>query len=127
MVCHECARVRLFRTGVPREDSDLDLPIEAGRQTPPWFPGGLLFDLEDELGRSVDVAEAQTLHPLYRGACASRGDSGRIGSKIETMAIVEIPETLPTPTEDPVYPAAVERVKAAVRELQDKGIIDGQA
>ena len=31
-----------------------------------------------------------------------------------------------TPTEDPHYPAAVERVKAAVRELQEKGIIDAQ-
>jgi uncharacterized protein len=43
-----------------------NLPIEAGPQTPPWFPGGLLADLEDALGRRVDVAEAQTLHPLIR-------------------------------------------------------------
>jgi hypothetical protein len=49
-----------------------------------------------------------------------------IGSKIEMMATVEISNTNQTPTEDPHYPAAVERVKAAVRELQAKGIIDGQ-
>jgi|GEM_PF-3580753 hypothetical protein len=42
------------------------------------------------------------------------------------MATVEIPKTIQTPTEDPHYAAAVERVKAAVRELQEKGIIDGQ-
>ena len=34
-----------FARGEAREDSDLDLLIEAGPQTPPWFPGGLLVDL----------------------------------------------------------------------------------
>ena len=52
--------------GEARKDSDLDLLIEAGPQTPPWFPGGLLVDLEEELGRKVDVAEEKTLHPLIR-------------------------------------------------------------
>jgi hypothetical protein len=42
------------------------------------------------------------------------------------MATVELPKTTQMPTEDPQYPAAVERVKAAVRDLQQKGIIDGQ-
>jgi hypothetical protein len=42
------------------------------------------------------------------------------------VATVEIPKTNQTPTKDPQYPAAVERVKAAVRELQEKGIIDAQ-
>ena len=42
------------------------------------------------------------------------------------MATVQIPKTNQTPTEDPHYPAAVDRVKAAVRELQEKGIIDPQ-
>jgi hypothetical protein len=53
------------------------------------------------------------------------GQTRGIGSKIEAMATVEIPKTIQTPTEDPHYAAAVERVKAAVRELQGKGIIDG--
>jgi len=49
------------------DDPDVSvLLIEAGPQTPPWFPGGLLVDLEDELGRRVDVAEESTLHPLIR-------------------------------------------------------------
>jgi len=55
-----------FARGEAREDSDLDLLIEAGPQTPPWFPGGLLVDLEDELGRRVDIAEERALHPLVR-------------------------------------------------------------
>jgi hypothetical protein len=42
------------------------------------------------------------------------------------MAATEVPNTTQTPTEDPHYPAAVERVKAAVRELQQKGILDDQ-
>jgi hypothetical protein len=42
------------------------------------------------------------------------------------MAKVEIPKTIQTPTEDPQYPAAVDRVKAAVRDLQNKGIIDNE-
>ena len=42
------------------------------------------------------------------------------------MATVEIPKPNQTPTDDPYYPAAVERIKAAVRELQAKGIIDAQ-
>ena len=49
---HGVERVRVFGSfarGEASEDSDLDLLIEAGPRTPPWFPGGLLFDLEEEL------------------------------------------------------------------------------
>ena len=66
---HGVARVRVFGSfarGEAGEDSDLDLLIEAGPRTPPWFPGGLLVDLEEELGRRVDIAEESTLHPLIR-------------------------------------------------------------
>ncbi len=66
---HGVRRVRAFGSfarGDAREDSDLDLLIDAGPHTPPWFPGGLLIDLEEELGRRVDVAEESTLHPLIR-------------------------------------------------------------
>ena len=42
------------------------------------------------------------------------------------MATVEVPKTNQTPTEDPHYPAAVERVKEVVHELREKGIIDAQ-
>ena len=41
-----------------------------------------------------------------------------------SVATIEIPKINQDPTDDPYFPAAVERVKAAVRDLQDKGIID---
>jgi predicted nucleotidyltransferase len=66
---HGVQRVRVFGSfarGDARADSDIDLLIEAGPRTPPWFPGGLLVDLEEELGRRVDIAEENTLHPLIR-------------------------------------------------------------
>ena len=66
---HGVRRVRVFGSfarGEARPDSDLDLLIDAGPRTPPWFPGGLLMDLEEELGRKVDIAEESALHPLVR-------------------------------------------------------------
>lgn len=66
---HGVQSVRVFGSfarGEAREDSDLDLLIEAGPRTPPWFPGGLVADLECELGRKVDIAEESALHPLIR-------------------------------------------------------------
>ncbi len=66
---HGVKNIRVFGSfarGEARGDSDLDLLIDAGSQTTSWFPGGLLADLEDELGRRVDLAEEQGLHPLIR-------------------------------------------------------------
>jgi hypothetical protein len=42
------------------------------------------------------------------------------------VATVQAPKANQTPTEDSHYLAATERIKAAVRELQEKGIIDAQ-
>ncbi len=55
-----------FARNEAREDSDLDLLIEAGPTRTPFFPGGLLADLEDELGRRVDVVEENGLHRVIR-------------------------------------------------------------
>jgi len=55
-----------FARGDASAASDVDLLIEAGPRTPPWFPGGLLADLEEELGRKVDIAEEASLNPLIR-------------------------------------------------------------
>jgi len=66
---HGVRRVRVFGSfarGDAEENSDLDLLIEAGPVTPPWFPGGLLVDLQDVVGRRVDIAEESTLHPMIR-------------------------------------------------------------
>ena len=66
---HGVRSVRVFGSfarGDAGPDSDLDLLVEAGPLTPAWFPGGLLVDLEDALGRKVDIAEETALHPLLR-------------------------------------------------------------
>jgi len=55
-----------FARGEARDESDLDLLIEAGPNTTPFFPGGLVADLEEALGRKVDVIEEQGLHRLLR-------------------------------------------------------------
>src|SRR5674476_1199121 len=60
---HGVERVRVFGSfarGDGSLDSDVDLLIETGPRTPPWFPGGLLVELEEELGRRVDIAEEST-------------------------------------------------------------------
>ena len=66
---HGVTRVRVFgpfARGEARDNSDLDLLIEAEGRTSPWFPGGLIVDLEEELGRKVDIAEEAALDPLIR-------------------------------------------------------------
>ena len=66
---HGARNVRVFGSfarGDAGPDSDVDLLIDAGPQTSPWFPGGLVADLEDLLGRRVDVVEPAALHHLLR-------------------------------------------------------------
>ncbi len=66
---HGVTSVRVFGSfarGEAREDSDLDLLIEAGPRRTPFFPGGFLADLEDALGRHVDVVEESGLHWVIR-------------------------------------------------------------
>jgi len=66
---HGVTSIRVFGSfarGEARQDSDLDLLIEAGPNRTPFFPGGFLADLEEELGRRVDVATQSGLHPLIR-------------------------------------------------------------
>lgn len=62
---HGVGRVRVFGSvarGEARDDSDVDFLIEVNAPTPPWFPGGLVADLEELLGRHVDVVEPEALH-----------------------------------------------------------------
>jgi predicted nucleotidyltransferase len=66
---HGARSVRLFGSfarGQTRPDSDVDLLIEAGPRTTPWFPGGLVADLEELLQRRVDVVEPRALYPRLR-------------------------------------------------------------
>jgi predicted nucleotidyltransferase len=47
-------------------ESDVDFLIEIGDDTPPWFPGGLIADLEELLGRHVDVAAPSWLNEIIK-------------------------------------------------------------
>lgn len=66
---HGALNVRVFGSVVRREAqdrSDIDLLIDAAPMTSPWFPAGLVLELEALLGRSVDVVTEKTLHWYIR-------------------------------------------------------------
>jgi len=55
-----------FARGQESLESDVDFLIKVSTETSPWFPGGLIADLEELLGRRVDVVEDKVLNPLIR-------------------------------------------------------------
>ena len=62
---HGAFNVRVFGSvarGEATIDSDVDFLIDYDRsRRSAWFPAGLILDLEDLLGRSVDVATVDML------------------------------------------------------------------
>jgi uncharacterized protein len=66
---HGVTGVRVFGSmarGDAGPDSDVDLLIEVGPDPSPWFPGGLVADLEELLGRRVQVVTERSLDDLLR-------------------------------------------------------------
>jgi hypothetical protein len=67
---HGAFNVRVFGSVVRGEDtpdSDIDLLIDYDpEKVTPWFPGGLLMDLQDLLGRRVDVLTEKGISPLIQ-------------------------------------------------------------
>ena len=66
---HGAVNLRLFGSAARGEagpDSDVDLLIDVREPVSPWFPGGLIADLEELLGRRVDVVEEAALRPILR-------------------------------------------------------------
>ncbi len=66
---HGVTEVRVFGSmarGDAGPDSDVDLLIEVGPEPSPWFPGGLVAELEDLLGRRVQVVTERGLDDLIR-------------------------------------------------------------
>ncbi|MBK5257655.1 MAG: nucleotidyltransferase family protein [Vicinamibacteria bacterium] len=66
---HGVTRVRVFGS-MARGDavlkSDVDLLVDVGPNPSPWFPGGLVADLEELLGRPVQVITERGLDTLLR-------------------------------------------------------------
>ena len=52
--------------GEARPDSDIDLLIEKGPTTSSWFPAGLVLELEEMLGRRVEIVTEKALNPYLR-------------------------------------------------------------
>ena len=66
---HGVHNVRIFGSvarGEAGPDSDVDLLVDAGPDTTPFFPGGLVADLEALLGRRIDVVEPEGLYLFVR-------------------------------------------------------------
>ena len=66
---HGVGQVRVFGSvarGEATENSDLDLLIDVTGPTTPWFPGGLVTELEALLGCRVDVVETNALRKELR-------------------------------------------------------------
>lgn len=66
---HGVTGVRVFGSmarGDAGPQSDVDLLVEVGPDPSPWFPGGLVVELEELLGRRVQVITERGLDDLLR-------------------------------------------------------------
>ena len=75
---HGVKRIAVFGSVVrndARDDSDIDFLVETGPRTSPWFPAGFVLDLEELLGRKVDVVTEKALHWYIRDCVLSEASS----------------------------------------------------
>ncbi len=66
---HGARHVRVFGSAARGEataQSDIDLLVDKGTETSPWFPAGLILELEEVLDRKVDVVTEKGLAPYLR-------------------------------------------------------------
>jgi predicted nucleotidyltransferase len=66
---HGAYNIRIFGSVVRDEagpDSDIDFLIDAGPTTSSWFPAGLILDLQEILGRPVEIVTEKALNPYIR-------------------------------------------------------------
>jgi uncharacterized protein len=74
-VRHGARNVRLFGSVVRGEaqlNSDIDLLVDLGESLSPWFPVGLIQDLEALLGHKVDIVTEKSLHYFIRDRILSK-------------------------------------------------------
>ncbi len=66
---HGAKNVRVFGSTVRGEDSpdsDVDLLVDVEATTSSWFPAGLVLDLEEVVGRPVEIVTEKGLNPLIK-------------------------------------------------------------
>jgi len=66
---HGAKNVRVFGSVARQEagpSSDIDFLVDLGPNRSSFFPGGLVADLEDLLGRHVDIMTEKALHWYIR-------------------------------------------------------------
>jgi hypothetical protein len=66
---HGAHNVRLIGSlarGEAGPESDVDFLVDVGPEHSPWFPAGLILDLEELLGHDVDVVTERALHWYVR-------------------------------------------------------------
>ena len=66
---HGVLRIRVFGSvarGDAGPDSDVDFLVQTGPTTSSWFPAGLILDLEELLGRRVEVVTETALNADLR-------------------------------------------------------------
>ena len=71
---HGVTSVRVFGSvarGEESPESDIDLLVTTGPTVSSWFPAGLILDLEQLLGRHIDIVTETGLNPLIRGEVLS--------------------------------------------------------
>lgn len=87
---HGAYNVRVFGSvgrGEATQESDIDLLVDYDlEKITPWFPGGLLLDLEQLLNRKVDIAErgyVERTHSRARfaGSCTTLSARSRTATR----------------------------------------------
>jgi uncharacterized protein len=66
---HGVGRVSVFGSaarGDAGPESDIDFQIEVTGSTTPWFPGGIVIELEELLKRRVEIVEPDALRASVR-------------------------------------------------------------
>lgn len=66
---HGVTSIRVFGSvarGDERDDSDIDLLVTTGPRVSSWFPACLILELEEILGRHIDVVTESGLNPYIR-------------------------------------------------------------
>ena len=66
---HGAINIRIFGSivrGESRPGSDIDFLIDTESKTSPLFPAGLILDLEELLGKHVEIVTERALNPFCK-------------------------------------------------------------